>query len=546
MNNYIFKKLFSVLVSTIFILPINASFGGEDPIPPLPGSPQPNIGAIATQAPAPLTDIQKQSLSQLLARSIDEIQKIHVLFGNTEGFSDDYPDDKKIKIIVHDIKKCFHKLLPVFLHKFQRRGVHYTPENTAANGTHLHDIKGNPSTLFTSKGPADFLKSVGADNFFLVSTHFGNTYFIPKWMIQPNKGFGLYQQATLTLHEGVVYSEYNVLRMLNGQNPLSHSGVTEIHHAYQNQETVCYLCHSEHKRRFKEYHKSERETLINRAIASSEAYYINKLTALLTLAKATAHILKDEDSVSYETSNHLGFIKEYRGNLTIIPNGTEVKFKKSTKLREGFDRTIAENAQQAARLEVSDTAHVTALEDSDDTSDSVHVAALEDSDDATEVFAFPASGLSLGRDSFSSGRTSFASEFGTSDDSNSRDSITSSSSFAQRIRRVSISSAATDTLSSDEEVPSVVRKKIVAKRGVAGKQRSTSSVTQGIQDMSIAEAPQKPTQQPEKRSLTERNKADLEDPLIDKENKEINSPALKRSGRISGRRASAILREPNP
>ena len=98
MNNFIFKKLFSVLISTIFILPINASFNGEDPIPRLPGSPQPNIGAIAAPAPALLTGTQKESLSQLLARSIDEIQKIHVLFGNTEGFSDDYPDDKKLKL----------------------------------------------------------------------------------------------------------------------------------------------------------------------------------------------------------------------------------------------------------------------------------------------------------------------------------------------------------------------------------------------------------------------------------------------------------------
>ena len=73
----------------------------------------------------------------------------------------------------------------------------------------------------------------------------------------------------------------------------------------------------------------------------------------------------------------------------------------------------------------------------------------------------------------------------------------------QQTRRVSISSAVTDTLSSDEEVPSVVRKKIVAKRGSDGKlQRSTSSVTQEVQKISIAkssdEASQKSTQ-PEKR-----------------------------------------------
>jgi hypothetical protein len=63
MNNFIFKKLFNVLVSTIFILPIDASFGDQDHFPPVPGSPQPAVGGHAAPAPAPLTDAQKESLS---------------------------------------------------------------------------------------------------------------------------------------------------------------------------------------------------------------------------------------------------------------------------------------------------------------------------------------------------------------------------------------------------------------------------------------------------------------------------------------------------
>ena len=442
MNNFIFKKLFNVLVSTIFILPINASFNIDDPIPPLPGSPQPAVGRHAAPAPAPLTGAQKESLSQLLARSIEEIKRIHKHFDKTEILPEGHPDNEKTKIIVWDIKERFNTLLPVFLQNFQRKGVHYTPENTGANGTHLEEIKGNPSAHFTSKGPADFLSSVDVDDFYVVSTHFGNTYFIPKWMTEPNKGFGLYQQATLTLDRGVAYGEYNVSRMLAGQNPLSHSGVLEIHHVYQNQETVCYLCHSEHKGKFKEYHKSERETLINRTVAGSEAYYINKLTALIAIARATTHILKDEDSISPETSNFMMFIKEYGGNLTLIPNGTERLLEKSTKLREGFER-MAESATTQGL-----------------TSDS------DDSDDETEVLAFQDFDLSSKRDSFSSGRTSLASAFGGFDDSNSRDSVaSSSSSLVQQTRRVSISSAVTDNLSSDEESPLFVRKKIAAKRG---------------------------------------------------------------------------------
>ncbi len=298
-------------------------------------------------------------------------------------------------------------------------------------------------------------------------------------MTEPNKGFGLYQQGTQTLDRGVVYSDYNVRRMLVGQNPLSHSGVLEIHHAYQNQETVCYLCHSEHKGKFKEYHKSERETLINRDIAGSEAYYINKLTALIAIAKAAAHILDNEDSVSYETSNFMMFIKEYRGNLTLIPNGTERVLEKSTKLREDFEHM----ARKAP-------AH-------DLTSDSDH------SDDDTEVLAFPDFDLPSKRDSLSSERTSLASAFGDFDDSNSRDSVaSSSSSLVQQTRRVSISSAVTDNLSSDEESPLFVRKKIAAKRGPSGRlQKPTSSVTQGFQDISIAESSDEVSQstQPEKR-----------------------------------------------
>lgn len=384
------------------------------------------------------------------------------------------------------------------MQNFQRKGVHYTPENTGANGTHLEDIKGNPSAHFTSKGPADFLSSVDVDDFYVVSTHFGNTYFIPKWMTEPNKGFGLYQQATLTLDRGVAYGEHNVSRMLAGQNPLSHSGVLEIHHVYQNQETVCYLCHSEHKGKSKEYHKSERETLINRTVAASEAYYINKLTAFIAIARATAHILKDEDSISPETSNFMMFIKEYGGNLTLIPNGTERVLEKSTKLREGLWRMAQATAQ-------------------DLTSDS------DDSDDDTEVLAFPVFGLSSKRDSFESGITSLASEFdyGTSDDSHSRDSVgSSSSSLVQPIRRDSVSSAVTDG-SLSNETSSVGRKKIVAKRVSAGRlQKPTSSVTQGVQKLSITssnEASQQPPQ-PEKRGLAEREKANSQYPLINKEN----------------------------
>ncbi|MCX7352817.1 MAG: hypothetical protein NTW22_06090 [Proteobacteria bacterium] len=522
MNNFIFKKLFNVLVSTIFILPIDASFGDQDHFPPVPGSPQPAVGGHAAPAPAPLTDAQKESLSQLLARATEEIKRIHKHFDKTEILPEGHPDNEKTKIIVHDIKKRFDKLLPVFVQNSQRKGVHYTPENTGANGTHLEDIKGNPSAHFTSKGPADFLSSVDVDDFYVVSTHFGNTYFIPKWMTEPNKGFGLYQQGTQTLDRGVVYSDYNVRRMLVGENPLSHSGVLEIHHAYQNQETVCYLCHSEHKGKFKEYHKSERETLINRAIAGSEAYYINKLTALIAIAKAAAHILYNEDSVSSETSNFMMFIKEYRGNLTLIPNGTERVLEKSTKLREYFEHM----ARKAP-------AH-------DLTSDSDH------SDDDTEVLAFPDFDLPSKRDSLSSERTSLASAFGDFDDSNSRDSVaSSSSSLVQQTRRVSISSAVTDTLSSDEEVPSVVRKKIVAKRGSDGKlQRSTSSVTQEVQKISIAkssdEASQKSTQ-PEKRDRNAREKADSEDPLIGKENTAPNSPVKKKPVGRSSERVRTIL-----
>ena len=104
MNNFIFKKLFSVLVSTIFILPINASFGDQDQIPPAPGSPQPAVGRHAAPAPAPLTGAQKESLSQLLARSIEEIKRIHKHFDKTEILPEGHPDNEKTKIIVWDIK----------------------------------------------------------------------------------------------------------------------------------------------------------------------------------------------------------------------------------------------------------------------------------------------------------------------------------------------------------------------------------------------------------------------------------------------------------
>ena len=175
------------------------------------------------------------------------------------------------------------------------------------------------------------------------------------------------------------------------------------------------------------------------------------------------------------------FIKEYGGNLTLIPNGTERLLEKSTKLREGFKRMAQSATTQGL------------------TSDS------DDSDDDTEVLAFQDFDLSSKRDSLSSGRTSLASVFGVFDDSNSRDSVASSS------------SSLTDGSLSDEVTSSYhQRKKLRAIRPAA----STSSVTQGVQKLSITsrnEASQQPPQ-PGKRGLAEREKANSQEPLIDKEN----------------------------
>ncbi|MEI7493896.1 MAG: hypothetical protein WCJ92_04790, partial [Alphaproteobacteria bacterium] len=97
------------------------------------------------------------------------------------------------------------------------------------------------------------------------------------------------------------------------------------------------------------------------------------------------------------------------------------------------------------------------------------------SDDDTEVLAFPGFDLPSKRDSLSSERTSLASAFGDFDDSNSRDSVaSSSSSLVQQTRRVSISSAVTDNLSSDE-VSQKSTQPEKRDRSVTGKENSGQS-----------------------------------------------------------------------
>jgi hypothetical protein len=262
---------------------------------------------------------------------VEQIQNVHRLFA--EDFISSTPDvldfegrpsgeDTKPIIRTAEISGRFQALLNAGLFPDSQAPKHrVTPDCKNALGTHLDDIAGDSPEEFLRKGDADFLRSVDPKDFYTVKTHHGNTFFLPKWLTK--SGFALWRTSTGTLFSGIKHGIYNVLKALNGENPETRSGKMEYHHVYQNPDTVTPVCWGEHKRRTTEYHKSKRDSRIDRATCGSEFYFINKLTGLLQIANMVEVILRTT-VVDDEVSSIMRWIRGYTGNIQIIPSESAV------------------------------------------------------------------------------------------------------------------------------------------------------------------------------------------------------------------------------
>ena len=318
------KKLFIALV-TAFTFSVNGAEadGAEADVGPSFSSP---ARPARTAAALPnLTCPQINSLEKLMRVCFEQIQTVHAIFSTDSSMDDDKP-----RVAVVGILDTFTGLIPLFLERLNsEKGKHITPECRKALGTHLSDIAGNNPKDFLKKGDADFLASVDPKDFYSVCTHFGNIFFIPKWQTEPY--FAFWRKSTNTLFGRITYERYNVLKLLKGENPESHSGVLEHHHVYQNQETVTPVCWSEHKGKTKQYHLSGRESKIDRSMCGTEFYYINKLTGLLQAASMCERVLRtvDDDKITHEAFTVMKAVQNYTGNIAIIFNKSEVSRKRA-------------------------------------------------------------------------------------------------------------------------------------------------------------------------------------------------------------------------
>lgn len=301
------KKLFFVFSLYILIFPITAM--------ELPADNHRALGTPARPIPVQNVHIHAAAISNLLGQCTDQIFNVHTIF------SGEYGKSSQPKIQVKSIQELLGVLLePVFsLHFKPARTKRFTPDCKKSLKTHLKDIAGDSPKTFLKKGSADFIKSVDQDDYYTFDTHEQNTFFIQEMLLDPEYGFGLYRSYTNTL-EGPRYGEYNVVKLLGGGNPETHSGPVELHHVYQNSEVVTIVPYSEHKGKTAKYHRSKKDSKIDRASTASEFYYIKKLIGLLQIAKMCSRILKDCHGLSESTIANMQYIDSYRGNFGLIEN----------------------------------------------------------------------------------------------------------------------------------------------------------------------------------------------------------------------------------
>lgn len=272
----------------------------------------------AAAVPVPdLTTSQIKDLTELMEACAAQMENVHTIFSKVL---------EQPKIAIAAIRVKFTHLAPLLLGRLKPpAGIHLTPECRKTLGTHLHDIAGDDPREFLKKGEADFRRSVKPEDFYSITTHFDNTFFVPTLVTEPY--FVFWRTSRHTLWGDIEHGEYNVLKMLGADNPESHSGACEWHHVYQNQDVVTLVCWSEHKGKTTEYHKSKSDSKIDRDMCKPEFYLINKLIGLLQIASVCERVLRtvDKDKLPEEASALMQWVRSYTGNITTIPNEHAVR-----------------------------------------------------------------------------------------------------------------------------------------------------------------------------------------------------------------------------
>lgn len=292
----------------------------DDNLPPILNSP----AAVPQQVSPATFNLHRSTLTTLLNECIIQIGNIHTIF------SGNYKKKDQPVVKIADIERTLQILLdPIFIPYFNVPAKKFTPDCKKSLGTHLKDIAGDSPNTFTKKDSRNFLQSVDQKDFYTFFTHEKNTFFIQRMLIDPEYGFALFRNITLIneidpqtlqLIPSISHGEYNVVKLLNAKNPETHSGPSHLHHVYQNSEVVTIVPYSEHKEKTKAYHKSNKDSKIDRQSCATEFYYIKKLLGLLQVSLMCAKVLENLEGLSIDVTGNMQYITAYTGNIDIIPN----------------------------------------------------------------------------------------------------------------------------------------------------------------------------------------------------------------------------------
>ncbi len=149
-----------------------------------------------------LTASQIEDLTKLMEACTAQMENVHTIFSKVL---------EQPKIVIAAIREEFTRLAPLLLGRLKPpAGIHLTPECRKTLGTHLHDIAGDDPREFLKKGEADFRRSVKPEDFYSITTHFDNTFFVPTLVTEPC--FVFWRTSTKTLSDDIVHGEYNVLK----------------------------------------------------------------------------------------------------------------------------------------------------------------------------------------------------------------------------------------------------------------------------------------------------------------------------------------------
>jgi len=451
MNNKTIKNLFLISLHIAFSFSVNG-MEFDLPIPRSPGATAVAAAPVHVSFPE-LTTEQIVELNEVVQLTWNMISKLRQRFAEKDL-------NITVSVPVKELQKKISGLLPLFERFFIMNRNRFTPQNKALLNKFEKSIEMLSPTSFVKGDSKTFEASVEMGRFpITLETHNESIAYVPDWFTESS--FALFRKSetiNIIAPDGNLTEEkktgtYNLLHMLEGDNPESLSGIIEYHHLYQTNEYFTPLCFSYHKKSKKLLHKAKGKTRVDRKICDSDFRYTNKYVAGIQILKMIKTVFEHNEEV-YDvpmlssTEEMINAILRSPGNVDVIPNTYPVV-----------------SPSLSGELEAESEEHG-------------YLPSLSPCTDGEFSRLSPDSRYSL--------------------ESNSRDSITSSSFSGEQIERVSISSTATD----------------------------------GSFDVSLSDDASQRSTHRKKRNYSARKKADPEYPLIgtssDKENQQINSPERKK------------------